>query len=281
MSGVPVNAGQDFTSPGPPPVIHLRRGRPRYRIGYIAEVLNYIAAKQRRHDNRPVHIALSIACQELRMSKRTWLRMVRTLEASHWLRREVRTGGQDNKGALYWLLDPPNGRHRLEYSTSPPQAPVEVYVGERSAGIDSDAPIRNLIAETVVSYSERTFSHKPLNVPETGEIRIPGTFPKSTLEVPLNRIAERSLEERTRPTDGTTAAAETAEPSTTVAGDNRTPPGQAAAANSPQSPSLTNERSTGRGVPIRYSDGTVEVVPRSGIPPEISDAMRDLTRRRY
>lgn len=246
----------------------LRRGRPRYRVGYVAEVLQFLAYKYHRNHYRPVHVANSIACLELRMSKTSWLRIVRVLEAAGWITRTARPGGRENKGALYVMLPPPNGRHpgRLPSPIEPDTNRIRVPSNGHSEAPLSDPELASLIrGDSHPNLAEGTLNRLRtyLNGPDSNTVKVLD-IPSSG---PLIRIAEGILGVPTPLIEGQRATALDKEPSATAAGDPLPPSRQESVADPPHSPSHRRETSAGRDVRVRYSDGT-ETVIRSSVPDE-------------
>jgi hypothetical protein len=256
----------------------LRRGRPRYRVGYVAEVLQYLSWQYRKNHFRPVHVANSIACRDLSMGKTSWLRIVRVLEAAGWIRRDAKAGGTANKGSLYWLVEPPNGRHA-------PRPPSPIEPNGNRVRVPSDGVFEAPLSDPELANLISGVSHPNLGEGTLNRLRRylteaePNTV--KVLEIPssgpLIRIAEGTLgvpsspkgeEEGDGPKQGAVR---------TAAGNLSSPPGQhEAVATPPHSPSHRRLYSAGRGVPVRYSDGTEDVIGRSMPNAETLATIREL-----
>jgi hypothetical protein len=265
------------TGAGPPYQLPLRRGRPRYAGGYLWDVLQYISFQQRKNHWRPVHIANSIACRDLRMSKSSWLRIVRVAEAMRLVKREARRGGWNNKGSVYWLSDPPN-----EIRPPSPNGHGGPKSGVPSFTPEAEAAIQNLIAGPALSYSKSRYPNSERTYPNgsrPNSLNVPGNGPMG----PLSRIAEGTLRVPSSPSERKTAAAVAEEAGTAGQSSSTGASGSVndAADGSPShSPSHTSgQGQQGKGVPVRVSDGEDFVVPRSGPSPETMAYVLDVLGR--
>jgi hypothetical protein len=254
-----------------------RRG-PRYRLGYVIDVLQYIVQKQRRNYWRPVHIANSIATRDLRMSKSTWLRMVRIGEALGVLERQV-IRGYGSKGSLYRVLQPPEKGRLPSPNGHASDTRMSTANGTDTAPL-SASELNDLITGVSGSNTGVRYPSPRVEVPETDKIeflevlQIPQTGPipeitSSTLEVPNRPKGREDGDSRSRGAG-------------LLAGGPQTPaPEGGRSPNLSPTPSLRQKRAAGAGVPVKVYDGTSFEIPRSGPPPEISAAVRELLRKRH